>query len=348
MPDFAEYVAAVRAALKQAGAPATANAFVDKFSSKLEQKYQLLADRTISLSEFRDGIRASGLLPTDQRLGDWLVDLLATTAARLLEIGTARAKPPAPPSRPKQRRPDILDSEEFDLGIGRGGGGGGSPSRGGAPRKKNGEPKRAAKPVAGNGGGSPRPERIVSTGFARPEEAGGGLEKSEPLKTTSRYFYWLEIGPRAAPHALAPSNLPADVPAKAELTVVLFAPDGDLVIEHDACVGWLHLHRDGTATVSQRPGPPSAYEQVPKDVLDRRLLFPVRTPELAGRYRMRVSIYRRGVLVESRLTTLSVGTPPPPGLDALAERVDYSLSQRYAASTLDDMAPHELSIMINS
>jgi hypothetical protein len=333
VPDFPEFLAAVHLAIQRADAPAAASAFVDKFHAKLELKYDLLARGEISLNEFRDGVNASDLLPKDKRLRDWLVNLIVTTAARLLELGTARAKPQA-------RQPKILDREEVELGIRRGRGAGAA----------SGEPKRAAKPVAGNGGGAgePRPPRIVSTGFATRAAAGGGLDRAEPLIPKSRYFYWLEIGSRAAPHALAPSALPSEVPAKAELTVVLFAPDGGLIIEQDAGVGWLHLLRDGTAHVSQRPGPATLYDHVPQDVLDRRLLFPIQTPAKPGHYSMRVSIYRRGVLIESRRTQVAVGTQPADGTDALSEIVDYSLSQRYAAATLDEMPPHDLSIMINS
>src|SRR6266540_5845010 len=250
----------------------------------------------------------------------------------------AHAAPPPPPAPapPTSRSPapagraaaGVDDEDDFALGARRG----------------------ARAPVAGNGGGgggqpSPPPrDRVVNTNITDRDHPDDSPDHTEPLQRGALYYYWVQIG-APIPGALAPSVLPADLPASAELDVALFAPDGGFKVDSAASLGRLKLVGDGTAEVLQQPG--KSYKGVNDETLKRRLLFPLRAPSTAGRYRLRSNIYCQGVLVESRLIEASVGQAAPAGTTPVAAQVDYVLSHAFAARTFGGMQSHQLSVLLN-
>jgi len=253
-------------------------------------------------------------------------------SAQPVEFLRQHAREQTPPAQPKAAPPDDRGaarppSDEFELRVTRRG-----------PREPSQKKLDRVRP----------PDRVVSTGFADLAHADGALDHLAPLSPSTRYYYWLEISERPAVGALAPSKLTAELPSDAELTVVLFAPDADFLVEHDEVVGRLQLHPEGPATVLAQPAQGNGYSGVPQSALEVRLLFPLRTPAKPGRYRLRSNVYYQGVLIESRIVGAYVGEKPPRGQPALvANMVDYALSHKLAATTLAGVEPHALSLMLN-
>ena len=227
------------------------------------------------------------------------------------------------------RRPSDIKSEtlgvaidEFELGTG--------------------SPRKAARPP----GFQALPElRIVSTGLADYASPGQSLEAKRALIPAAQYWYWLEIGKQAVAGSLDTSVLPDQVPADATLTVALFDPDDAFGVQGRIGTGRLQLHAGGRALVVQQPG--RNHENVPKKLLERRLLFQLTAPEKHGRYRLRSSIYHAGIVVESRLIELHVGEQPAAGRPAVWSNIDYTLSSSLDPIRLKDMEQHQLSITLN-
>jgi len=199
----------------------------------------------------------------------------------------------------------------------------------------------------------PARERIVSTGFAAPEEPADPLPTSRPLAPASCYCFWLEVGaPVAGSMEVRPTALPTEhLPDQARLRVVLFGFPGGLEIAPDADMGELQLRPDGTVVVAVQPGgrgPDSLDANDP--LLLRRLFFPVRTPAQEGACRMRCSIYYEQALVQSRLIEVQVRRADPdassiPG--ALRSEVDYTLSHSLNPTNLAPLQQNRLSLMLN-
>ena len=110
-------------------------------------------------------------------------------------------------------------------------------------------------------------------------------------------------------------------------------------------MGKLRLQPDGTARVLAQPLQHD--DSVPGDLLERRLLFPLRAPARPGQHRLRSSIFCQGVLVQSRLVDAHVGKMPEGHKPAVTSNVDYTLSDTLAPGTLGELEPHELSVMLN-
>src|SRR5438477_1635293 len=239
----------------------------------------------------------------------------------------AAKRHPAPPlarSRPiiDADIPEVVaPTKEFDLGVGGG-------QRAMPPRKQ------------------PAPTRVVSTGFADGSKPGEPRDGKLPLKPKAPYFYWLEVGePVTGVIDAALTSLPKAVPKEAELVVALFAPQGGFAITPEQAVGKLRLQPDGTARVLAQPLQHD--DSVPGDLLERRLLFPLRAPARPGQHRLRSSIFCQGVLVQSRLVDAHVGKMPEGHKPAVTSNVDYTLSDTLAPGTLGELEPHELSVMLN-
>ena len=319
----------------QSAAAKDAEAFIDSQRASLERWVQHLARGEMSLAEFRNlmqvqtssaqmealALRGLSLIELE-RFRSRLTDHVIWTAARFVQLsgGGAESAQPPPPPRPSPpsaaRSTDGDEADEFELGIRRG--------------------QRTQPP--------PPRRRVVSTGFADLPEPGTSRDRHRPLDPGVSCYYWLEIGDQVAGaiDASPVTILPETVPVGAELTVVLFAPDDGFSATYD--LGRLRLERDGTARVLAQPAP--RYDDVSDELLSRRLLFPLRTPERRGRYRLRSSIYCQGVLVQSRLIEAYVGKEPRKGEPAVISTVDYTLSETLP-STLGGLEAHRLSIMVN-
>ena len=189
------------------------------------------------------------------------------------------------------------------------------------------------------------PARTVSTGFSD-GHGGPDFELERSLLAGRRHLFWLEVGEQV-PHSIERTHKEIPVkllPERAELVVALFGFEGELgLTEHD--IGTLQVGEDGGVSVLA-----PAYEppDVPRDLLHRRLFFPVDAPPAVGDARLRCNIYCDGVLVQSRLVTASV-TEDWAKLDhrALDSRLEYSLSRSLHSGQLASLPGADLSIMLN-
>ena len=191
----------------------------------------------------------------------------------------------------------------------------------------------------------PRPERnVVNTGFTTRKNPNTLLDKTHSLSPESEYYFILGVGEvLAGSIEKTPTILPENLPAQAELQVVLFAFDEGLILDPQASIGLLQLQEDGSAIILRQPGSQQVAPGIPW------LLFPIKTPAQAGLKRLRCNIYYNQCLVQSRLVSAQVfpegkwsGEGP-----ALESELDYNLSQSMAAGHLMGIQEHRLSLMIN-
>lgn len=190
--------------------------------------------------------------------------------------------------------------------------------------------------------------RTVNTGFAPSQHADNPLDPQTPLKPGQTYCFWLDIGrPTLKSIETAPATIPDYVPPKARLVVAIFPFDGEIEITEGADVGELELQDDGTARVLHQPDP-SMRAVSDVDILNRRLLFPVKSPAQEGTFRLRCNIYYEQILIQSRLIRAIVANHGLQKEGALSSEVDYTLSHTLWANHLRGFAPHRLSILLNS
>ena len=193
------------------------------------------------------------------------------------------------------------------------------------------------------------PTRVVNTGFAPQAQADTPPDPKMPLQAGQSYYFWLDVG-RPNFHSIeeTPLPLPEGLPEEARLTVALFAFKDEIQITPGSDVGELQLQPDGTARVVGGPAKPPGIPPG-SDLLDRRLFFPVKAPDRAGTFRLRCNIYYEQVLVQSRLIHARVMRRPRRiKRRALRSVVDYALSHTLQPDHLTRLAPHRLSLMLNS
>lgn len=190
--------------------------------------------------------------------------------------------------------------------------------------------------------------RTVNTGFAPWSQGDVPLNPRTPLGPGQTYCFWLDIG-RPTLHSIEtkPAAIPDYVPPKARLVVAIFPFDDEIEIFPGADVGELELQADGTALVLRQPEP-SMQAVSDRDILNRRLLFPVKAPGKEGAFRLRCNIYYQQILIQSRLVRALVARDGLPRDGALQSEIDYALSHTLWADHLRGLAPHRLSILLNS
>ena len=193
---------------------------------------------------------------------------------------------------------------------------------------------------------APTSERVVSTGFSGAGTASTPIAVTTPLQPETDYYFWLEVG-APVPGAIdeEPADLPVDLlPEDAILTVALFTTS-DMFIA-SVRVGYLMMNMDGSFSVHKKADIPADMD--PNDeLLRRRLFFTVRTPPEERQYRLRCSIFFRGVVVQSREVRTWVSRDPDIPQPALATRLDYTINRRLTAASLQHIKQHRLSIMMN-
>lgn len=186
-------------------------------------------------------------------------------------------------------------------------------------------------PAAEPARATPRaPAPVVSTGLASPQRPDRDWPPTRPAAPDTDYLFWVALG---------------DIPAPADsagpvLTVALFGFTGEIAVTPGAEVGELVLRGDGAVGVRRQPGAHGG----------GRLYFPVRTPRREGRHRLRVNLYCRQTLLESRLVELDVADRPGErgGGPALRSLVDYTAGAVLDAAELDRIEPVTLSMFLNS
>jgi hypothetical protein len=195
----------------------------------------------------------------------------------------------------------------------------------------------------------PRP-RVVNLGFASEADARKPIQRDKPLACGRSYYFWIEVGAPIAQSLEADKPVPLptkQLPPQARLKVVLFAFKDGLKIKRGAEIGELELRPDGSAVVTRPAARLKSIERGAK-MMDRRLFFPVRTPERSGTCRLRCNIYYEQLLIQSRLITARVMGRPRSAKNALQSKVDYNLSGTISPSVLADLPSHRLSLMLNS
>ncbi|PTL79886.1 CHAT domain-containing protein [Vitiosangium sp. GDMCC 1.1324] len=218
----------------------------------------------------------------------------------------------------------------------------GSSDNNGAPplsfTLSHGDPKSDPEPSS--------PSRLVNTGLSEAERPESPLASDQCLVTSHAYFFWLEVGAWIEGSIEdEPVSLPEDLPSGARLRVVLFSSPGGLVLQPDADQGVLCIEGDGRVVVERPACVPPALQS--RELADRRLFFPLRTPQAPGTYRLRCNIHHEGLLVQSRDVVLTVAEQPQRQSEALRSRVDYALSQTLSPTHLRQLGSATLSVLLN-
>lgn len=189
---------------------------------------------------------------------------------------------------------------------------------------------------------------MVNTGFSGALDPAAPLAPWRTLACEGSYHFWVDIGaPARGSIERTPIDLPADIPAETDLTVAIFAFEGELEVTADADIGVLRVHADRSVTVQRpvvQPEPRASSAALAK----RRLFFPIRTPARPGTYRLRCHIYREQLLLQSRVITARVTRRSRPSPRALRSVVDYSLVKTFEPAHVGQFGGHRLSVMINA
>jgi hypothetical protein len=193
-----------------------------------------------------------------------------------------------------------------------------------------------------------RSDRYVNTDFAAEGQPDKAIDRRQPLQPGQPYFFRLNVGELEAATTIeaAPAQLPDFITKQdVELVIVLFSER--FAIEQPT--GVLSVPAIGLATVKTPASLPSGMSPA-AELAQERLLFRVAAPADAGRADLRVNMYCQGLLVQSRLVTAVVGAGEPlNAAGAMRSSVlDFDLSPALAPSHLGDIAPHKLSLMLNS
>nr|MDQ2996903.1 CHAT domain-containing protein [Chloroflexota bacterium] len=194
----------------------------------------------------------------------------------------------------------------------------------------------------------PRADRYVNTDFASEQQPAQALDRKQALQPGQSYFFRLNVGELepATTIEIAPEQLPDFITQQdVELVIVLFSEH--FVIEQPT--GVLSVPATGLATVKTPASLPSGMD-ADAPLAQERLLFRVIAPRQHGRADLRVNMYCNGMLVQSRLVTAVIGAGEPLNGAGLMRGsvLDFNLSPALAPSHLADIAPHKLSLMLNS
>lgn len=191
--------------------------------------------------------------------------------------------------------------------------------------------------------GADRGAKLIETGFAHSDRPGHPLDPQEPLGVGSDYLYWFGVGTETgASIDAAPVPIPEGIPEHARLAVQLFAFDGEVELTGPTR-GEIEILADGSARVAV----PALRASDDQELLERFLLFPIRTPERAGLHRLRCNLYYGSTLLQSRLISARVGGKLDPERKAISADLDYSMSAGIDLASLSQLPAHELSLMVN-
>ena len=193
-----------------------------------------------------------------------------------------------------------------------------------------------------------RADRYVNTDFASEQQPAQALDRKQALQPGQSYLFRLNVGELEAATTIeaTPAQLPDFITSQdVELVIVLFSES--FVIEQTT--GVLKVPATGLTTVKTPASLPSGME-ADAPLAQERLLFRVTAPAAEDRADLRVNMYCNGMLVQSRLVTAVIGAGTPLNAAGLMRSavLDFNLSPALAPSHLADIAPHKLSLMLNS
>ena len=187
---------------------------------------------------------------------------------------------------------------------------------------------------------------LVSTGFASPSDPYQSMDPNNTLQIRRAYLYWFEVSGTSASDAIdSPEH--REIPIEPQgsdtpLTVALFGFPGQIETFAEKDVGELIIAPDGLSRVAQQPAPDLQWA-----VDGGRLAFPVRMPDEPGRYRLRVSLYCRQTLLQSRLVEAEVTAEPQHSEQALLSTVNFNICNALNPALLTTIRPLRLSVLLN-
>lgn len=194
----------------------------------------------------------------------------------------------------------------------------------------------------------PRTDRYVNTDFAAAQDPTQPLDNYRPLSLGTTFWFRFHIGEVEQSSIEQIPTVVPDLPPNetVDLRVVIFSESFVLA----ETTGILRVPADGPASVLVPASVPAGMA-ASDPLLHERLLFRVATqPGRRGRYDLRVNLYCRGMLVQSRLVTAQVGPGAPltnTGRYQLSV-LDFNLSPALAPRHLNQVETHRLSILMNS
>jgi hypothetical protein len=191
-----------------------------------------------------------------------------------------------------------------------------------------------------------RTDRYVNTDFATEQDPAHALNKKVPLRPGQWYFLRINVGELETTSIdEKPEQLP-DVILKEDVDIRVVVFSERFAVPENT--GVLRVPTSGVASVREPASTPAAIGTTP--LIKQRLLFRVQAPAAVGLADLRVNLYCKGMLIQSRLITARVGAGRPLN-QAGSQRVavlDFNLSPTLAPSLLSEIAPHKLSMMLNS
>lgn len=189
--------------------------------------------------------------------------------------------------------------------------------------------------------------RIVNTGFVPDRNPLQEFAKNRTLGLNQMYHFWFDITDRPSPNSieLIPTELPPEIPADAQLDVVLF----EFPSQAKLIIGKSHgkIQLEGNFSKVIKPADIPARIAGNLQLRLRRLFFMIKTPPTPGTYQLRNNIYYQGTLLQSRLITFHVTDIEKNRHNALSSELDYTLSQSFSPKQLANMGENNLSILLN-
>jgi hypothetical protein len=193
------------------------------------------------------------------------------------------------------------------------------------------------------------PRRLVNTGFVPAASPNNPVQKTVPLKTSTKYYFIFNIGKREAwsgEQDLASVFPP--VPENTEIQVALFSPDNGIIIPESGDIGELVISGDG-ADVVRQPG--MNINDVPVTFHGSEwLFFPFTTPAREDLYEMHCIIYAKQVPIQVRRITVQVTSNPedwPPTEHAWGSDLIFSLSASLIPAVINQIQEHRASIFFD-
>jgi hypothetical protein len=180
----------------------------------------------------------------------------------------------------------------------------------------------------------------VNVGFAAADDARLVVEPGH-LEPGERLWLWVEVGPRVAgavPGDVQPMD-PEVVKDLDEVEVVLFPYEG-LTLAPDPPLARLGMTNPGPFRVRQAAAvPPEA-----GPLAAHRLFFTLTASDQPGDYRVRCTVYAKGLLLHVEQLTVVVG----PSRHSISARTTFRLVRDLAAVDHGEIREHRLSIYANA
>lgn len=213
--------------------------------------------------------------------------------------------------------------------------------------------EEASPPKMANGGSKtstqdvPPRRRIVNTGVVSDEQPDTPLASNQTLINGRVYHFWLDISETPSPHSIesTPTSLPPDLPANAQLDIVLFDFSKEGSVLTGKTRGKIQLEGSSAKVISPADIPGGLANN--QAIQMSRLFFTIQTPATPGTVHLRCNIYYQQSLLQSRLVTLLITTDGKIEKEALMSTLDYTITQTFATNQLENLKEKKLSLLVN-